>query len=599
MKVIAKSRMILVLLLSAIMLFPTEAVVFAETTNAPARGAEKTTLGVNTSEAGREANADLGSGLKSGTNADKNGDIDAGDTANKEADTDTNAGTNTGADPNANADTGTNTNTDSNANADTNTDADSDADTDTNDEGLIPPRATPHSISGEVADLGIIDVAKGPMGNTAELMWGSYEGASYYKVYSPEYNSGAEQKVSAMEGIRPSVFIPNLNAGTEYNFKIEAYDETDLKIAEGAIAFKTYSIIFNESAFRVLTDRYASATKLRYNLRKKLKEDHDGYSVTQGACTDGTYAYYMMTSSTTQNGKIVKMRISDNKLIATSPKVLKTHHANGMTYDSKRDRLVAVGFKKWRHQLTFIDPVTLKQKGKGTLNYPYTDMEAVSNGYSQNGIAAIAYIEKYDIYLTRVRGDINNAALNDIMIFDADTLNMIGYVRTQITAAYPETYQSMDADEKYVYFLLSEGKGQPNNIILALDWNAENLLPVINGEKPYIQNIWSCGNDGSGRADAVIRIGTPHEAEGLYHTTDSAGNNHFYVSEYYGRWKYKKVTKKVKYKKKWKKVKKRVKVNGKWKTKKVWKYKTAYKKKKVKVKDYWARDNYVYDIGII
>ena len=32
------------------------------------------------------------------------------------------------------------------------------------------------------------------------------------------------------------------------------------------------------------------------------------------------------------------------------------------------------------------------------------------------------------------------------------------------------------------------------------------------------------------------------------------------------------------------------------KSKKVWKYKT--KRKKVTVKDYWARDDYVYDLGV-
>ena len=33
------------------------------------------------------------------------------------------------------------------------------------------------------------------------------------------------------------------------------------------------------------------------------------------------------------------------------------------------------------------------------------------------------------------------------------------------------------------------------------------------------------------------------------------------------------------------------------KSKKVWKYKTKTKKKKVTEKDYWARDDYVYYIG--
>ena len=94
---------------------------------------------------------------------------------------------------------------------------------------------------------------------------------------------------------------------------------------------------------------------------------------------------------------------------------------------------------------------------------------------------------------------------------------------------------------------------------------------------------------------------------------DDNGNvrNHFYVSEYKGVQKYKTLTKKVKYKAKWKKVRKKVKwkkvrikkgknkgkYKWKYKKKKVWKYKWKYKKVKYKVKDYKARDVYVYDLG--
>ena len=107
-----------------------------------------------------------------------------------------------------------------------------------------------------------------------------------------------------------------------------------------------------------------------------------------------------------------------------------------------------------------------------------------------------------------------------------------------------------------------------------------------------------------------MTIPVANETEGIFHTTNADGSGHFYVSEYYGRWMYKTVTKKVAYKKKWKKVRKWYnKKTKKWttkkpkkkyrgKSKKVWKYKTKYKKKKVTEKDYWARDDYVYDLGV-
>jgi hypothetical protein len=157
----------------------------------------------------------------------------------------------------------------------------------------------------------------------------------------------------------------------------------------------------------------------------------------------------------------------------------------------------------------------------------------------------------------------------------------------------------MDADEKYVYFLLSRDSGQPNNIIIALDWNSENLLPIVNGEKEYIKEMWSCNNKGTGKPDAVITVKTPYEVEALYHTTDKSGKEHFYMAEHHGRGKYKTVTVTRAYKVKWKKVKKKVKVKGKVKIKKVWKYKTKYKKVRVTKKVCTLRDGYVYDLGVI
>ena len=228
-------------------------------------------------------------------------------------------------------------------------------------------------------------------------------------------------------------------------------------------------------------------------------------------------------------------------------------------------------------------------------------------------MAAIAYVEKYDVFVARSRGRNNGVGdsnfNNDIWVINAEDFNVIGHITTKVSKNYPNTYQAMDADEKYVYFLLSPGSGQSKNIILALDWNSEKLLDVVNNEDVNcVDKTWACNNDGSGRPDAVITIPISHESEGLFHTTDEDGNSHFYVSEYHGRWAYKTVTKKKAYKVKWKKVKKKVKwkkvkKKGKWKwkykKKKVWKYKKKYKKVKVKVKDYWARDDYVYDLGII
>jgi len=250
-----------------------------------------------------------------------------------------------------------------------------------------------------------------------------------------------------------------------------------------------------------------------------------------------------------------------------------------MTYDSKRKKLVVIARESRKQEITVIDASSLKITRQQNVKYDnFADAEGdtLNSVHQSQGLAAIAYVRKYDCYIALER------TYHNLLIFDPDTLQAIGMVKTDIGEKYPGTFQGMDADDRYVYLLLSaynkNGKSQPYNLIVALDWNSENLLPVVNATKSkdpkYVEEAWYCNNDGSGTPDAVIRVRTSYEAENIYHTTDKNGKEHFYLSEYRSKPVYKKV-------------RKRVKVNGKWKRKKVWKLR------------YIKRDNYVYDLGVI
>ena len=266
-----------------------------------------------------------------------------------------------------------------------------------------------------------------------------------------------------------------------------------------------------------------------------IKEKSSGYAVVQGGCTDGKYAYYLMVSSATQHGRVLKVRIKDKKVVSRS-KVLNTWHGNGMAYDSKRKKLVVIAREHRKQEITLIDAKTLKVTRQENVKYKYykNAKSGLTKEHQEQGLGAIAYVEKYDCYIALER------TYHNLLIFDPDTFQAIGFVRTDITEKYPGTYQGIDADEKYVYFLLSacteNYSKQPYNLILALDWNSEKLLPVVNagGKSPKcVKKSWRCGNKKTGKPDAVIRIDTKHEAENIYHTVDKKGREHFYLSEYY------------------------------------------------------------------
>ena len=350
-----------------------------------------------------------------------------------------------------------------------------------------------------------------------------------------------------------------------------------------------YAASFSDIGIRTAQSGVVNGTDLCVNLRELIRaKAGKGYSVVQGGCTDGRYVYYLMVSSANQKGKVLKVKLSNHKVVKRGP-VVDICHGNGMTYDSARHRLVVVGREDRRTELCTIDANTLTLNGKYQIDYSETSGMRVSNESGYYGAAAIAYIPGYDCFVALQR------KTRSLLMLDAN-FKVIGMARTAIYTRYSGTYQAIDADEKYVYFLLSadqeDARMQPYNLILAMDWNSENLLPYLNGTDTT-PKVWMCGNDGNGIEDAVIRVNTKNEAENLYHVTDEYGREHFYMAEYCPYSKHTYVTKKVRTKVKWKKVKKK----GKY----VWKYKTKYVKKKVKkkIKKAYRKDNYVYDLGII
>ena len=367
---------------------------------------------------------------------------------------------------------------------------------------------------------------------TVELAWEPFEGASYYEASSPQLGDGetaiTEECVYEFSG---------LDHGRTYDFAVAAYDVNDEVIAQSAVSIKTvaYKIKFNEAKYRVLKNRTIKPKKFSINLRKMIREYSSGYSVVQGGCTDGTYAYYLMVSSTTQKGRVLKVKIKGNKVVKRS-KILNTWHGNGMAYDSKRKKLVVIAREHRKQQLTVIDAKTLKITKQRNVKYHYNinaGSKRLNARYKESGLAAIAYVKKYDCYIALEREHHN------LLVFSPESFECIGLAYTDLGSKYPGTFQAMDADDKYVYLLLSYySSKQPYNLILAIDWNSENLLPVVNASKskdlPYVPDYWYCSNKMDGSIDAAIRIRTKHEAENIYHTTDKKGREHFYMAEYYG-----------------------------------------------------------------
>ncbi|MBR2706510.1 MAG: hypothetical protein IKE74_04630 [Mogibacterium sp.] len=407
----------------------------------------------------------------------------------------------------------------------------------------------------------------------------------------------------------------DLEYNTLYTFRAAYFDENGNEI-------KSSDVISAMSAVAPPQKRMLGSFTVRkpprllkkgavFNLRKYAKEPHNGYAIVQGSCIDnrGEYSYYCLVDNGNY-GKLVKVRMSDN-ICAGVSRTYRFAHGNGMCFDSKRNKVVVASYDNGRRTLTFVDPDNLNNIYQKNVTFPSSLRNRVEG--NATGITALAYNAKYDCYLAMQRRDRN------IIIYDAETLKAKAAALTVFESSYTGCFQSVDADDTYVYFLLSPyGSGQLRNILVAFDWHAENYEELLNGNSE--EDVWLCG-PGNGRCSAVIRITGAAEIESLFHTDAGGGKGHFYLTNYdtdpkytSKKVKWKKVKKKVKVKVKWKKVKKKVKwkkvktkkgkIKWKYKYKKVWKYKYKYKTKKVwkyrkvKVFSYYNRDNYVMDLGV-
>ncbi len=372
------------------------------------------------------------------------------------------------------------------------------------------------------------------------------------------------------------------------------------------------------------------------DLREYAGQSRGGYAVAQGGATDGKYAYILLVSSSDQQGRLAKVSVSNSRSnpsnLAAVSGTMPTTHGNGITYDSRRNRIVAIGRddagtgRNRRQEITVINAATLSNNPKDIIqdNLDYSNYDGDTSYFTQKqqdkGLGAISYSPKYDVYIAKQR-DYNN-----LIVIDPDTLKAIGLIMTRVNQ-HGGSGQAMDGDDQFVYMLKSSYGSNNTNVLFALDWNGNEMIDSETGfRKAYVEGLWSCihgketaqGSLTPRTPVAMYYINTPYEAENTFHVFDGSGNMHFFMTEYNPNQQYtstqrayqakwKKVKKKVKVKVK-KKKKVRKKVNGKWKKVKVTYYKYKWKKKKVwlyktkyrtvQVPSYKDRRDYIYDLGV-
>lgn len=189
-----------------------------------------------------------------------------------------------------------------------------------------------------------------------------------------------------------------------------------------------------------------------------IKSTKDGYTVAQGACSDGTYGYFLQANTTAKIGdtfkeacKIIKVDMRTWEIVQESDP-LDVCHGNGMGYNSKTHKLVVSHNKPEFKKVSIIGPETLQVERVVTL---------------KRDIQSISYNEKRDQYVVRMSGKWEFA------ILDAD-FNEVSYHKTGVKT--PLGSQCMTCDDDYIYMLDSGVTKMPGfECITVYTWEGKYL----------------------------------------------------------------------------------------------------------------------------
>jgi len=192
---------------------------------------------------------------------------------------------------------------------------------------------------------------------------------------------------------------------------------------------------------------YRSMTLLKkggktFDLRKAARQMLYRYDTLQGACANKGYGYFTLYNRSVEKCKIVKVNLTDMDVVKVS-KALPVYHANNLTFNTKKNLIVATCCKVKDKRVVFIDPDTLKVRYIKDIKLKSSKKIPKSVVSSYKGFTAIAYNEKHDCYVGRLRGN------NDVIIFNGN-MKPVRYVKLRGKKTYLLN-QGMESVGNYIY----------------------------------------------------------------------------------------------------------------------------------------------------
>jgi len=284
--------------------------------------------------------------------------------------------------------------------------------------------------------------------------------------------------------------------------EVEQTEETSEPETEETTASTTettkISTTINTSGKRWVTPKGNKALSLTicrnsdgtvFDLMRQAGQTLYAYDTLQGATAGKGFGYFSLYNRKNNTAKIVKVRLCDMKVIKVSG-VLNVRHANELAYNGRNNTIVIANADPTPKRITVVDANSLRIKFHKILKMP-KKIKGMSKKECKKfkGVGAIAYNEKHNCYVARMR------KTNDLLLLNA---SFKPYKRIkQKSKVKGMLYQGLDSYKDCIMVCQSFKGKKKYNLITVYNMKGKKLARYkmsLGSPKRELETIFHDGN---------------------------------------------------------------------------------------------------------
>ncbi|MCD8199942.1 MAG: hypothetical protein LUD25_03140 [Coriobacteriaceae bacterium] len=334
---------------------------------------------------------------------------------------------------------------------------------------------------------------------SATIKWTKKSGVTGYQVQWSKNSVFATKKSTKVKGYATNSYTATgLTKSKTYYARVRSYVTYD-----GTTYYSPWVRSKNAGkATNMSIKRVKRKNGKALELRDRAGLKRYKYDTLEGCCANSTFAFYAMYNQNKEKCRIVKMRVSNRKVVKVS-KVLNIGHGNDMTWNPDKNRIAVIHNTTNPLRISLINPKTLKVTKSVDIK-----VETKLDGATTSQVNNIKKLAGITYNSTRKQYVLLLGTSHNLLIVDQN-FSAIAYVAP--SSKVEQTYQGMTSTDDYLLISESTISGGSGNIIMIYDWDGTYVKRFTVPTAYEIEGVYFVGK--------VLYVGFYHSYYGTYYTT--------------------------------------------------------------------------------